>query len=199
MIRERFRKIVNRIGKKRLILVFTLVLIVAIAASSTIAWFTAQSVTLTNSFGVAEVACEIDEDFDDNIKRNVRVQNTGTMEAYIRVALIPLVIDGSNVVFPTSSELEDIIMDLNDTEWVRGDDEYYYCLTPIDPSGYTPILINECRIAPSSNYNFELQIVAQAIQALPILPPLPSLPPVVEAWSPCVTAVNSDGTLEVTP
>lgn len=197
LIRERFRKIVNKIGKKRLILVSILILIVAIAASTTIAWFTAQSATLTNSFGIAEVTCQIDEEFTDNVKRNVRVQNTGTMKAYIRVALIPLMLDGDDIVCPTSA-LEDIIMDVDTTTWVYGNDGYYYCPVPIDSSGYTPILINECRIAPSSNYAFELQIVAQAIQALPILTEPPELPPVVEVWEP-VTAVNpDDGTLEVT-
>lgn len=190
MIRESFRKIINRIGKKRLILAITLILIVSIAASTTIAWFTAQSPTLTNSFEVAEVTCQIDEEFTDYVKRNVRVQNTGTMKAYIRVALIPLMLDGDDIVSPTSA-LEDIIIDLDTTTWVHGNDGYYYCPIPIDPNGYTPILVNECRIAASSNYAFELQIVAQAIQALPD-------DAVLDAWSPCVTAVNSDDTLEVT-
>lgn len=163
--------------------------LLAVAAGATLAWLGAQSATLSNTFDPAKITCDIDETFSDGVKSDVRIQNTGTMDAYIRVALTPVWKDGGNIAGVAAS-LDDCFIVWGDASWVRGTDGFYYCKVPIPAGGYTPILIDECTAHAHDDYRFELQISAQAIQALPASA-------VTGVWDSAVTGVQTDGTLEV--
>lgn len=180
---------VKRPSVKRAVLVLAAagVLLVA-AAGSTLAWLGAQSTTLSNRFDPAKITCDIDENFSGGVKSDVKIQNTGTIDAYIRVALIPVWKDGANIAGAAAS-LDDCTIDWGDAVWARGADGFYYCKKPIPAGAYTPILIDECTADSHDGYQFELQISAQAIQALPASA-------VKGVWD-SVTGVAADGTLEV--
>lgn len=180
-------------NKKVLTIAIAVCLIFITIGGMTIAWLTAESNTMDNTFAAASVTCAINETFDNEVKRDVCIQNTGTIDAYIRAALVPVWKDGGDIagvsVLPT-----DYYIDFGTaygTEWVHGSDGYYYCKLPISPSAFTPELINECKVLTVNGYQFELQIAAQAVQALPTST-------VIDIWNP-VTSVNLDGTLEVAP
>jgi hypothetical protein len=160
-------------------------------AGTTVAWLTADS-QLSNTFETAEVTCKINETFEDGVKSNVSIRNTGTMDAYIRAALIPVWKDGGSVAGIPAS-LTDCTIDWSSvygTSWVLGVDGYYYCTLPIQPGVDTPILIDECSALSSGSYRLELQISAQAVQALPASC-------VTQTWDSAVTGVLNNGTLEV--
>ena len=176
--------------RKRVVLALVSVgVLLAIAAGSTLAWLGAQSATLSNTFDPAKITCDIDETFSGGVKSDVRIQNTGTIDAYIRVALTPVWKDGGNIAGAEAS-LDDCTIDWGDMAWVRGTDGFHYCTVPIPAGGYTPILIDECTADTHDDYQFELQISAQAIQALPASA-------VTGVWDSAVTGVKTDGTLEV--
>jgi hypothetical protein len=167
-------------------------LVVILIAGVTLAWLEAQSEPLLNTFGTAEITCTVVETFSDGTKSDVSIRNTGTMDAYIRVALIPVWKDGSQIAGLPAS-LNDCTMEWSGgygSVWVVGTDGYYYCKQPVPAGACTPLLIDKCTASPHGNYLFELQISAQAVQALPSTA-------VTSAWDSGVSAVKTDGTLEV--
>lgn len=187
-IRRALKQLLRR---KKLLILIAASLVLTAAAGTTVAWLSAKSEDLSNTFTVAEVTCEITETFDGEEKSDVGVTNTGTMDAYIRAVLIPVWLDGDTIAGIPAS-LSDLTIDWGDgygTEWVLGNDGYYYCTAPIPAGAATPILIDACTVRADGDYRLELQISAQAVQALPAIA-------VTGIWD-AVTAVQADGTLEV--
>ena len=174
-------------GKKKTILIACTGLLLVAAAGMTVAWLTAQSALMTNNFQKTQVTCKIIENFDGQVKKDVCIRNTGDIPAYIRATLVPVWKDGENVVgIPASFEDCNLTMGSN-AQWISGKDGCYYCTSPVSPQGDTPVLIESCTVNTQNGYQFELQIVAQAVQALPAAA-------VKQAWG---CDVGSDGKLEV--
>ncbi len=193
MERADISRAVRRLRLKRIWLVsLASALVLLSAAGATVAWLEARSAPLSNTFGIAEVTCTVEETFSGGVKSDVSIRNTGTMDAYIRAALIPVWKLGDQVAGVPAS-LSDCEMDWSDgygTLWVPGADGYYYCTIPVPAGQCTPLLIDECTADALGDYQFELQISAQAIQALPAAA-------VTDVWDSAVTGVKTDGTLEV--
>lgn len=159
---------------------------------ATLAWLEAKSAPLSNTFDIAEVTCTVEETFSNGVKSNVSIRNTGTMDAYIRAALVPVWKSGDQIAGIPAS-LSDCTMDWSDgygSVWVLGTDGYYYCTEPVPAGECTPLLIDECTAGTHGDYQFELQISAQAVQALPTAA-------VTGVWNSAVSGVKTDGTLEV--
>ena len=71
-------------------------------------------------------------------------------------------------------------------DWFIGSDGFYYCKTVIEPGASTPILIKSCTVKDGEHkYDFELQIIASAVQSLPTST-------VEKVWP---VVVSTDGTL----
>ena len=81
---KRRKKANRRIG----ILILSLLLIAAAAIGGTMAYLTAETPQVVNTFTPAEVTTEITEDFDGKVKERIEVKNTGDIAAYIRVKLV---------------------------------------------------------------------------------------------------------------
>ncbi|MFR5864809.1 MAG: hypothetical protein ACLUFV_06380 [Acutalibacteraceae bacterium] len=54
----------------------------------TVAYLQTQTEPLENQFTPAKVSCKVEETFEDNVKSNVTIQNTGDTDAFIRVAVV---------------------------------------------------------------------------------------------------------------
>ncbi len=176
--------------RKLLVALASAALVLITATGTTLAWLTANSATVTNSFDPAKITCETKETFKDGVKSDVRIQNTGTMDAYIRAVLIPVWKDGSSIAAKAAS-MSDCGMVWGDmTKWTLGADGYYYCTVPIPAGDYTPPLIDTCTAAASDGLRFELQISAQAVQALPATT-------LASVWSSSGLRVGAGGILEV--
>ena len=61
-----------------------LLMVLVMSVGGTLAWLTAHTNAITNTFTVATPGVEIEEGFDKQTKSNVQVKNTGEVEAYIR-------------------------------------------------------------------------------------------------------------------
>lgn len=214
---------------KHIILTVCAVLIFCMIVGGSIAWLTSIGEDVINKFDPAKVTITIIEDFENDVKSNVRIENTGNVHAYIRVALVPAWVDENGNVAAQEASLEDCtitwdegvllntenltiawgegVLNSEEITWFEGSDGYYYCTKPIPPKSdepnapenYTPILIEECKVKPLGTgiplpheYDFELRIVASAVQAIP-------KEAVLDAWGPTVD-VDDDGKLiPVTP
>lgn len=180
---------------KPFLIAFCVCILACAAVSGSLAWLTSTPEHVVNSFIPGVVTIEVDETFDHSTKYDVSIKNTGNVPAYIRVALIPAWVDdkGNIAAKPVSLELND---DCNiawgkdgngyEADWFIGSDGFYYCKTVINPGDYTPILIKSCTVKDGEHkYDFELQIIASAVQSLPTST-------VGEVWP---VVVGTDGTL----
>lgn len=195
---------------KRIIITVCAVLTCFMLVGGSIAWLTSISNDVKNEFTPGEVTITIVEEFEDDVKSNVRIGNTGNVDAYIRVALVPAWVDENGNVVAQQASLDDCtitwgegVFDSENPVWFKGSDGYYYCTTPIPPpkseerddlGNLTPILIKDCKVKDPVNgiphqYDFELRVIASAVQAIPT-------DAVKEAWG---VGVDNSGNLIPAP
>ena len=180
---------------KPFLIAFCVCILACAAISGSLAWLISAPGPVVNEFIPGEVTIQVDEKFDGSTKSDVRIKNTGNVPAYIRVALVPAWVDdeGNIAAKPASLKLND---DCNiawgkdgsgyEADWFIGSDGFYYCKTVIEPGASTPILIKSCTVKDGEHkYDFELQIIASAVQSLPTST-------VGEVWP---VVVGPDGTL----
>lgn len=158
--------------KKVSMLLVSLVLIAAIAVGSTVAFIATSTKPITNIFNPANVTVEIDENIDNGVKSNVKVKNTGNTDAFIRAKIVVTWKDADGNVSATKPvEGTDYTMTLNETDWFRGSDGFYYCKTSVAPKGSTPALITACKkvdgVTPPDGYDLSVEIIASGIQSTP--------------------------------
>ena len=173
-------KKVIRWNRSFVVLAALLVLVLGIVGT-TLAWLTDKTTDLTNTFEYAKVSCEVLETVTQTTKSDVRIKNTGNTEAYIRATYVVTYRDNTgSILYETLSngrwkvDLSDII---NKESWVKGEDGYWYCKTPVAPGAETPKLFN----APiNGNGTFlndgrskeqaitYVEILATAIQSQPV-------------------------------
>ena len=180
---------------KPFLIAFCVCILSCAAVSGSLAWLISTPEPVVNTFTPGAVTIQVDETFNGTTKSDVRIKNTGNVPAYIRVALVPAWVDdeGNIAAKPASLKLND---DCNiawgkvgngyEDDWFIGSDGFYYCKTVIEPGKSTPILIKSCTVKGEEHeYDFELQVIASAVQSLPTST-------VGEVWP---VVVGTDGTL----
>ena len=159
-----------RTHKRAVLLGLAALLIVAASIGGTLAWLTSNPSGIVNTFTPGEVPNQVTEDpFDGTTKSNVRVKNTGNVDAYIRVALVPIWrnADGTGAGYPAAAvNPADYGMD---SDWFKQGSYYYYSKS-VAPNEVTAHLLTSFTApttptnAPEGTY-YELQMLAQSIQA----------------------------------
>lgn len=144
----------RRRSNKSLALLISLVMIAAVAVGGTLAWLTTATAPVQNTMEPGRVPITIDEKVSGTTKTDVKIKNTGNVDAYIRVAVIANAVDedgnivvGSTPPFTVSSNWEEI-------------DGYYYYKGIVPVGGSTTSLF-----ADDVNFaNGEVNILAESIQ-----------------------------------
>lgn len=165
-----------------------LALVLCIAGGATLAFLMVTTPSLTNVFQYGHVTCKVDETFQDNVKTNVSIRNTGDTQSYIRVKLVFTWKDAEGNVSAQPVTDQDYNMDLNKSDWFEKDG-YYYAKAPVAPKGNTPVLIENCaEVAANApdGYTLSLEILADAIQSTPTKA-------IEQAWG---VTVDTDGLLK---
>ena len=174
---------------KPFLIAFCVCILACAAVSGSLAWLISTPEQVVNSFTPGVVTIEVDEKFDASTKSDVSIKNTGNVPAYIRVALVPAWVDDEGNIAAKPAYLDDCNITLGDDFnqfWFKGTDGFYYCKTFIKPDESTPILIKSCTVKDGEHeYDFELQVIASAVQSLPTST-------VGEVWP---VVVGPDGTL----
>lgn len=173
-------------GKKLAALLISLVLL-TLAAGVTTAFILDMTKPVKNTFKPSGVSCEVTEDFDGTVKKNVNVKNTGDAPAYIRVKLITYRVNDQQQMIGGTAEIPDFTCGEG---WFKKDGFYYY--SKAVPAGESPasdligndgVLLEQYTDADGGRQVIE--VMAEAIQSEP-----PAA--VEERWN--VTA-NADGTI----
>ncbi len=149
-------KTLSHKSKKALVIV-SVILVLAVVSGLAAAYLHEQTGEITNTFIPAYVACEVEESFTGKVKYPVQVKNTGTTDAYIRLALVGNIVS-NNVV----TENFDPGISLNSESWQRLDDNYYYCKVTIAPGELTENLLSSAIMLTDGQ---RIDICAEAVQA----------------------------------
>ena len=172
--------------KRSGILLAAVIVLLAGAVGGTWAFLVAQSEPVQNNFTYAHVRCTIDEKFENGVKSDVKIQNTGDIPAYIRARIVVTWKDTSGNVSAVPVKDTDYTITFNETDWTQQGD-YWYCNTAVDATKFTPVLIMECKktgTAPDG-YDLSVEILADAIQSEPASA-------VTEAWKYTPTAASEN-------
>jgi len=163
--------------KRLATLLVSLLLVLGVAVGGTVAFLSTRTDRKVNTFTPSEVTCEVTETFNNNVKSQVAVKNTGDTTAFIRAAINVTWMsnqDAANQTVSAKVPVKDTdysITFAKNTNWIQGADGYYYYQLPVDPQGSTEVLIEECKLQENASvpdgYHLSVEIVASAIQSAP--------------------------------
>lgn len=161
----------KRIRKKALLLAVSVALILTAAIGGTIAYIVTKTDSVTNTFDPAKVPITINETFENYVKSNVTIQNTGNIPAFIRAKVVVTWKNEHGEVSGTPVESDDYTMTMG-TGWTYNNtDGFWYCKTAVAPNGGdTPVLIISCKPVEDKapdGYNLSVEIIAESIQSEP--------------------------------
>ena len=152
---------------KHIWLLASVVLLVSIAVTGTVAYLLTHTEAVTNTFTLAEVPISVVEDeFLGETKKNVCVQNEGDVDAYIRAKIIVNWVDGEGKIYSIAPEKDVDYRISTGNGWTPLGD-YYYFIDKVAPGKPTGILIEEAKYIANApeGYTLSVEILAQSIQA----------------------------------
>ncbi len=156
--------------RKLPVLLASLVVLLCATAATTLAYLATQTEGITNTFIPAEVQNEIEETLGDT-KKNVKVENTGNVDAYIRAQIIVTWVDEKGNPYGGAVPAlgtDYTITGLNNSDWLTGSDGFYYYLQPVAPNASTTNLFDELEVEKNlGDYQLSVEILSQSIQAEP--------------------------------
>ncbi len=179
--------------RKRCMVLFSVfVLLLVMAAGTTFAYLMERTGPRENVFLPSRVACQVAEVFENNVKSQVSVQNTGDVPAYIRATVVVTWVkdDTGETSAVKPVEDRDYQISYQTLGWLYdAGTGFWYYHRPVGPSEHTGILIERCTpVGDMDGYHLSVTIVASGIQATPET--------VVEAqWGVAV----EDGTITAVP
>ena len=168
-----------------------LILIIVVGSYLTIAYLKNNS-SLNNQFVVASVDNSIEEDFDGIVKKDVSIKNTGDIDVYVRVKILPYFEgDEGNIIGYKPKINDDYTIEYSDNfvnDWFEKDGFYYY-KNKLKSDTNTSTLFKQIKCSKiDTSKTFTFDILSESIQAS-------SASAVNEAWDGIY--VNELGQLEV--
>ena len=165
-------------AKKPLAALVALVLIIGAVVGGTLAYLAARTDAIVNTFNPAKVDITVEENFDGSTKKDVKITNTGDTEVYIRATYVVNWLDAQgNIVASVPEGYSYTLTENPDSKWTKGNDGYFYYLSPVAPDKSTPGSLLTCTVTHPENpeYRLSVEILATAIQSTPAKA-------VTEAW-----------------
>ena len=152
------------------VLLVAIILLISTAVGATVAFLTTKTEPVKNTFEYAKVSCEVTEWDDMYARRCVQVRNTGTIDAYIRATYVVSWVDASGCIAASDPAGYSYTLTENpNNSWIKGEDGYFYYLTPVAPNDSTPGSLLTCTATYPDNpeYTLSVEILAEAIQSTP--------------------------------
>lgn len=193
--RRKAQREISRKRKKLAGVVAAVALVGALSVGGTVAWLTAETPVVANTFEAVTTTTGIDEYLDGSTKRNVKIGNSSTSDipVYVRatytVSWVKLDQAGNTVDtrIAASADEYSLVTTAVSNGWILDTATgLYYYETPVKPGESTTNLIDSVTPvegkAPTGDFILSVQILSESIQAAPT-------DAVEEAWA----AVNVDG------
>ena len=172
---------------KMMVLAISIILLLSTAVMGTMMFLVSKTPVVTNTFAPAKVTCEVQEQFDGTVKKNVTAKNTSNIDAYLRIKLVSYRVNtdgeriGGTVVIPNFTP---------GSGWFEQDGFYYYH-KPVAPGEIPEVkLIGDSGITLVTYTDADggkqvIEVIAEAIQAKPTSV-------VADQWN---VTVNDSGTI----
>lgn len=162
----------SQVGKKPLILAAAMVAAIGITIAGALAYFTDTTPGIVNLFTPTQVKTQVNETFTNNVKSNVKIQNTGTIDGWIRAKVVITWQDANGNVYSQLPEAgKDYTIAYNSTDWLKGSDGFWYYPTPVAPNGETGVLITSCSLTDEpttpDGYALCVEILSSGLQSKP--------------------------------
>lgn len=158
-------------GKRLTVALICLAL--SLVCGITLAHLFTNTDSLENIFTPASVGIDITETFENNVKENVKVKNTGDTECYIRATIVVTWKNNDNDgVYPKMPEFGvDYTMTMgSDGNWVQAKDGFWYYKLHVAAGDSTANLIDLCKPIEGKTpdgYYLSVEIISSAIQSNP--------------------------------
>ena len=163
---------------KQPVALVALLVLLCCTVVGTLAYLVTSTDPVTNTFTPASVSTAVDETFKNGVKSDVKIQNTGNIDAYIRAAVIINWADGDGNVSATPVKTTDYTIKWTKEGWVEHGGYYYYT-APVAVGALTGQLFTGCELAkgvtPPEGYSLQVTILADGIQSEPA-------DAVIQAW-----------------
>ena len=171
------RKHSRRSGKSAALLV-SIFLLLTVTVGGTIAFLVDSDGPLNNRFAPSRVTTKVEETLSGTTKKDVKIQNTGDTDAWIRVAVVVTWQDEAGNIYgqaPVAGMDYTITYDLNNG-WEQGNDGFYYWTKPVAANNVTGTLITNCTALQAKTvstgdepvtYYLSVEIIASGIQSKP--------------------------------
>ena len=156
--------------KKLILIIAAALVLLGTAVGTTIAYIFDKTPSVENSFTPVYVSCAVEEQVDGTTKSEVRIRNTGDINAYIRATFVVMwTADDGNVLGVAPVEGVDYSIQLGSSKWQKGSDGFYYYTSQVAPTSATEMLIDTISVTGDApkGYKLALHVAATAIQAEP--------------------------------
>ncbi len=170
------------------VIALALLILVALTIGETIAYLTTESDPVSNTFTASTSGITVNEDFNNEVKKNVNVTNNSSYPVYVRATYVAYwVSDTDGSVLPEIAGVQGIINSSN--KWVLKEDGYYYYNEILAPNATTENLIDEIAVpaAKPDGYTYVVDVIAESVQAEP-------QQAVEDVWGFVPTTVSADVT-----
>ena len=173
-------------AKRSLVLVVSVLVLLLAVAGGTLAWLTANTGPVVNTFTPAQVSCEVTEHFNGATKSNVNVINNSNIPAYIRVKLVTYRVNDAGQHIGGTATIPPFTPGIN---WVKYGEYYYYTLPVAAGGAPAADLISSINLTGSYNDadggKQVIEVMAEAIQSSPAKA-------VGESWGVTISENNID-------
>lgn len=173
------KKKIRRLIKKKPNLFFVAcIATILFVASATLAWF-ASTDAKENEFKTDfQFKVNLVDKFEppteffpeQRVDKKVTAKNTGDLDAFVRVMVFPVAVDQERIPLPVNSDVEVKYNNLNTTEWLDGEDGYFYYLAKLVPGEESAILFDGVTFtvepATKGDYqdaNFSIEVKSEAV------------------------------------
>lgn len=155
-------------------LLVCLLLALGCTVGGTLAYIFTNTSPVKNIFQPTEVTTTVVENFEDGVKSDVQIKNTGSTDAWLRAAVVVTWQNAAGEVYgkaPVQGTDYSISYDLANG-WVEGTDGFYYWTSPVAPEGLTGVLITSCTYTANApeGYTLTVEILGSGIQSKPAAP-----------------------------
>lgn len=153
---------------KQAALLAAITLVLTMAVGGVLAFLTTNSAPVVNTFTPSKVNIKVDEDFDGEVKNNVRITlSADSVKAKIRAMVVVTWQNDAGNVYPAAPvEGEDFEMTWTKGGWT-GSGMGWFEHGAIEPGASTGILFTDCKplnACPDPNYKLVVDVIAEAIQ-----------------------------------
>lgn len=113
------------------------------------------------------LSCTVEEQYASGVKSEIKVKNTGNINAYLRVRLVAYWLDADGNRVYREAQIPTFTLDSE--RWLADSaNATYYFRTPVAPQSTTDdLLASDMVLASEDGYTLVVEVFAEAIQALP--------------------------------